>query len=94
MAPYKRPTSPRRSPAAKAPLTGAIIDAVLYYADLQEDQGCGRTLLRLSARRLAEAGVKAGLGANLDRARGVSILWNEREGEIVRIFDRPSRLLA
>jgi hypothetical protein len=66
----------------------------LQYADLQEDQGCGRTLLKLSARRLAEAGVKASLGNSIDRARGVSILWNDREGEIVRIFDQPSRLVA
>ena len=94
MAAYKRPT-PSRSPSrSRPPLTGAIIDAVLQYADLQEDQGCGRTLLKLSARRLAEAGVKASLGNNIDRARGVSILWNDREGEIVRVFDQPSQRLA
>jgi hypothetical protein len=34
------------------------------------------------------------LGPNLDRARGVSILWNDREDEIVRIFDQPSRPIA
>jgi hypothetical protein len=94
MAPYKRPSIARRQFTAKAPLTGAIIDAVLHYADLQEDQGCGRTLLRISARKLSEAALKARLGPNLDRARGVSILWNDREGEILRIFDQPSRPIA
>jgi hypothetical protein len=66
----------------------------LQYADLQEDQGCGRTLLKLSARRLSEASIKARLGTNLDRARGVSILWNDREGEIVRVFDQPLQRFA
>lgn len=94
MAPYKRPTSLHSPIRSRPPLTAAIIDAVLQYADLQEDQGCGRTLLKLSARRLAEAGVKARLGNNIDRARGVSILWNDREGEIVRIFDQPSQRFA
>jgi len=94
MAPYKRP-APSRSPSrSRPPLTGAIIDAVLQYADLQEDQGCGRTLLKLSARRLSEASIKARLGTNLDRARGVSILWNDREGEIVRVFDQPLQRFA
>lgn len=94
MAAYKRPT-PARSPSrSRPPLTGAVIDAVLQYADLQEDQGCGRTLLKLSARRLSEASIKARLGTNLDRARGVSILWNDREGEIVRVFDQPLQRFA
>ena len=104
MAPYKRLCSARRPvagsaarasrPAAKGPLSGAIIDAVLHYADMQEDQGCGRTLLRLSPRRLAEAKLRDTLGPNLDRARGVSILWNDREGEILRVFDRPAGLMS
>jgi hypothetical protein len=94
MAPYKRPTSLRSPSRSRPPLTGAIIDAVLQYADLQEDQGCGRTLLKLSARRLSEASIKARLGTNLDRARGVSILWNDREGEIVRVFDQPLQRFA
>ena len=94
MDPYKRfaPTyRPAKTPAmVKSPLTGAIIDAVLRHADLHEDLGCGRTLMRISPKRLGDIQVRSALGNQLDRALGVSIIWNEREGEILRVLDRPA----
>jgi len=74
---YERPT----------PLPAAVVDAVLRYHDEEQDQGAGRTLLRLSARRLRESEVRAALGDLTVRAANVSILWNEREGEIIRVLE-------
>jgi hypothetical protein len=78
-----------RRPAPAAPLPGAVVDAVLRYHDEAQDQGCGRTLLRLSARRLRDAEVASALGELAPRAAQVSILWNEREGEIIRVLEAP-----
>jgi len=89
--------APKAAPAAAslpAPLPGAIVDAVLRYHDEVQDQGCGRSLLRLSARRLREAEVAQALGALAPRAAGVSILWNEREGEIIRVLEAVAPRLA
>lgn len=76
------------------PVPGAVVDAVLRYHDEAEDQGGGRTLLRLSQQRLHDAEVEAALGAHTDRAGRVSILWNEREEEIIRVLEGPSAQMA
>jgi hypothetical protein len=79
---------------AAAPLPGAIVDAVLRYHDEVQDQGCGRSLLRLSPRRLHDAEVEAALGDLAGRAAGVAILWNEYEGEIIRVLETAAPRLA
>jgi hypothetical protein len=68
-------------------LPGSVVDAVLRYHDEAQDQGSGRTLLRLSAKRLHDAEVEAALGDLTARAAGVAILWNERESEIIRVLE-------
>ena len=85
---YARPAR-RPEPAfeAPAPLPAVVVDAVLRFHDEEQDQGAGRTLLRLSDKRLRQREVKAALGKLADRAAGVSILWNEREGEIIRVLE-------
>jgi len=83
-----------RPATAPQHLPGAIVDAVLRYHDEVQDQGCGRSLLRLSARRLRDIEVEAALGDLADRAAGVAILWNEREGEIIRVLEAGPRLAA
>jgi len=92
----KRPGAnpPGRKPAAPGPLPGSVVDAVLRYHDEAHDQGCGRTLLRLSARRLCDTEVAAAVGSDADRAARVSILWNEREGEIIRVLEDTAVRLA
>jgi hypothetical protein len=82
----RRPAPPRK-PLAPQPLPAAVVDAVLRYHDEEQDQGAGRTLLRLSAERLGETHVRAALGELAARAARVSILWNEREGEIIRVLE-------
>ena len=74
-------------PARPAPPPAAVVDAVLRFHDEAHDQGGGRTLLRLSERRLHEPEVEAYLGADAPRAARVSILWNERESEIIRVLE-------
>lgn len=70
-----------------APLSSAVIDAVLRFHDVTVDQGGECTLLRLSDRRRHEPEVEAALGAQADRAGRVAILWNERESEIIRVLE-------
>ena len=79
-----RPAQPVTPPPTLPP--AAVVDAVLRFHDVAVDQGeC--TLLRLSEHRLGHPEVKAALGADAGRAARVSILWNERESEIVRVFE-------
>lgn len=77
---------PVKAPVLRPMPTGDVVDAVLRYHDEALDQGGDRTLLRLSAKRLQDAEVKAALGDMTRHAAGVSILWNEREGEIIRVL--------
>ncbi len=88
------PKLARRPAIAASPLPGAIVDAVLRFHDEAQDQGCGRTLLRLSPQRLHDAEVEAALGDLAARAAGVSLLWNEREGEIIRVLEAVDTRLA
>jgi hypothetical protein len=71
----------------RAALPGAVVDAVLRFHDESRDQGSGNTLLRLSDKRLHDADVEAALGDLTDRAGRVSILWNERESQIIRVLE-------
>lgn len=87
--PTRRNFQPRAVKMARPVRTGPsadVVDAVLRFHDQALDQGGGRTLLRLSPQRVADAEVKAALGELAANATGVSILWNEREGEIIRVL--------
>ncbi len=70
-----------------APLPGSVVDAVLRYHDQVEEQGAGRTLLRLSERRLRAPEVKKALGKLARRAANVAVLWDEDESEIIRVLE-------
>nr|MEA2797597.1 hypothetical protein [Phenylobacterium sp.] len=68
-------------------LPGSVVDAVLRFHDEAQDQGSGRTLLRLSPKRLKAPEVKACLGKLASRAANVAILWNEDESQIIRVLE-------
>jgi hypothetical protein len=68
-------------------LPGVVVDAVLRFHDEEQDQGAGRTLLRLSQKRLRQPEVKKALGKLAGRAANVSILWNEDESQIIRVLE-------
>lgn len=82
----------RRSPAnrpartAQAMPSGAVVDAVLRFCDVQEDMGGGRILKRLSPARARAQDVRAALGEAAPQAGRVSVLWNAREDQIVRVL--------
>ncbi len=89
------PKSRRRAPkqkAAPAPLqiappSGALLNAILSYADISEDIGGGLTLLRVSAKRMNDAVITQSLGREAARLADVSILWNDDESEIHAVLD-------
>jgi hypothetical protein len=68
-------------------LPGSVVDAVLRFHDEEQDQGSGRTLLRLSEKRLRNPEVKKFLGKLAVRAANVAILWNEDESQIIRVLE-------
>ncbi len=80
----QRPAARSRPPAA--PPAGAVIDAVLRYCDVEDDVGGGRVLKRISSARARTQEVRAALGGAVEEAGRVSILWNTREDQIVRVL--------
>lgn len=64
-----------------------VINAVLQYADIEEDLGGGRYLNRISSEKLRKREVRKALGEAVARAADVSVIWDERQGQIVRVFD-------
>jgi hypothetical protein len=68
-------------------LPSSVVDAVLRFHDEEQDQGSGRTLLRLSEKRLRNPEVKKFLGKLAVRAANVAILWNEDESQIIRVLE-------
>ena len=89
------PKSRRRAPKQKiaptavpiAPPSGALLNAILSYADISEDIGGGLTLLRVSAKRMDDAVITQSLGREAVRLADVSILWNDDESEIHAVLD-------
>ena len=77
--------APRPAPVRPAP-TGDIINGILRFHDVAHEQGSGRALLRVSEARLRDPEVQAWFGEHTKNAAGVSILWDEREGEIIRVL--------
>lgn len=71
----------------RAPPSAMLISVVLEYADLRDDMGGGRVMLRLSPMRLAERDIQAMLADEVERAGDVAVIWDEREDEIFRVLD-------
>jgi hypothetical protein len=89
------PKSRRRTAKAAAPVvavqvappSGALLNAILSYADISEDIGSGLTILRVSARRMNDAVITDLLGREAARLADVSILWNDDQSEIQCVLD-------
>jgi hypothetical protein len=77
-------------PVVVAPPSGALLNAILSYADLTEDIGGGLTLLRVSARRMEDVVIAQALGREASRLADVSIIWNDEGSEIHAILDAAS----
>jgi hypothetical protein len=91
LAPIAKLDSVRDEPP---PPSGALINVILEYADLQHDAGGGRFVLSLSQRRMKDPVFRSLLGRETKRLRDVSIVWDEAEGEIVRVHDAAVRAPA
>jgi len=76
-------TASRRRSAPSAEL----INAVLEHADLRDDLGGGRVLLRIGPARLAQPAVRRALGVQAARASHVAVIWDEREEMVFRVLD-------
>lgn len=74
-------------PVQVAPPSGALLNAILSYADISEDIGGGLTVLRVSARRMNDAVITDMLGREASRLADVSILWNDNQSEIQCVLD-------
>ena len=80
--------------------TGRLISEVLRLADVHEDMGGGRTRMRLSQRRLKQPEVRAALGTDAGIASTLSVIFDEREAQIVQVSndlpepDAEDRMIA
>lgn len=69
------------------PPTSALINVILEYADVQQNIGGGRAILRLSPRRMKDPVIRGVLGRETKRLADVSLIWDEEEGAIIRVLD-------
>ena len=99
--PPRRPRSqtaaaPRRKAATRLrpPPSATLIDAVLAWADLRDEIGGGRVLLRLSPARLAEPRLRRALGAEAARLGDLAVIWDERDDSLFRVLDGAPPPLA
>ena len=81
-----RPPSTPAAPLVRAP-SGALIEAILHYADIQLDMGGGKLMLRLSPERMTDPVIRQPLGREAARLAEISVIWDEREDQIFRIID-------
>lgn len=81
-----RPPSAPAAPIVHAP-SGALINAVLAYADITLDMGGGKLMLRMSPERMADPVIRQPLGREAARLTEISVIWDEREDQIFRIID-------
>lgn len=73
--------------AAPAPPSGALINAVLEHADIRQEIGGGRVVLRLSERRANHRLVRRGLGKQAAQLGRMALVWDEECGQVVQVCD-------
>jgi hypothetical protein len=78
----------------RPPPTGVLINAVLEHADLRDDMGGGRVMLRVSPARLAEPKVRKALGPDTARLGAMAVIWDERDDCLFRVLDGAPPPLA
>ena len=83
----KRAMSLFSAPVAVTPPSEQVVAAVLQYGDVREEQDDGRVTLRFTAARLEREDMILLLGDERQRARDVSVVWDETECEMVRVID-------
>jgi len=69
------------------PPSADLIAAVLAHADIEEDAGPGRVRRRVSRELLDQLEALGLIDVPAARAADIAILWDERQGEVVRVLD-------
>jgi hypothetical protein len=82
-----RPLWSKPAPTRRLPPSSTVINAVLEHADLRDEMGGGRVLLRISPDLMADHDFTAEIGAEATHLGDVAILWDEVEDQIVRVLD-------
>ena len=77
----------KKTTRRRAPPSAALIDLVLECADLRDDLGGGRLLLRLGPDSLADPNLRARAGAEAGRMGDVAVIWDEIDDVIFRVLD-------
>jgi hypothetical protein len=77
----------RKTTRRRVPPSGALIDLVLENADLRDDLGGGRILLRLSPESLADPDLRRRAGAEAGRMADVAVIWDEIDDVVFRVLD-------
>ena len=75
------------SPLPVAPPSERVVAAVLEFGDVHEERQDGLVTVRFTAARLDREDMAPLLGDERERAREVSIIWDEAECEMVRVID-------
>jgi hypothetical protein len=70
-----------------APPSPALVSAVLVFGDVHEAREDGTTAIRLSAERLRPGDLRMLLGAEEARALDLTVLWDDREEQVVGVID-------
>ncbi len=77
----------RKTTRRRAPPSAALIDLVLERADLRDDLGGGRLLLRLGPDSLSDPDLRARAGAEAGRMGDIAVIWDEIDDVIFRVLD-------
>jgi hypothetical protein len=77
----------KKSTRRRAPPSAALIDLVLECADLRDDLGGGRVLMRLGPDSLADPVLRARAGVEAGRMGDVAVIWDEVDDVIFRVLD-------
>jgi len=69
------------------PPSSHLIDAVIRFADQRRRTGAQRSELSVSHARMCQPDVIEALGADWRRITSLRIVWDDSEGQMVRILD-------
>jgi hypothetical protein len=73
--------------ATPQPPSGALINAILEHADIRQEIGAGRVVLRFSQRGIRKAAIRRRLGREARRLEEVSLVWDDEAGQIIEVCD-------
>jgi hypothetical protein len=65
-----------------------LIDALVTWADVEVPVGGGCVAFSLSKRQMSDRGLRAKLGAELDRLAGVALVTDDTGAVVTVLYDR------